>query len=282
MGAREYAPAAGRFLQLDPLEGGGLNPYEYADSDPLNNSDPEGLLSRGTWAGMAIGLALGAAIILTAATKGAFAGPTAALWKAMMAGGAAGLTSGAASYTSQHFIDGGTTADYDWKQAGIRMGVGAGVGMVSGGVGFAKAKAGVTAAQAKLNAANSKWDSLSNNVEILQKTNDAALHKATVLLNQQDKVVTTATRELKSAKATYDVANALKSGLLTKLAIAGMAIVPTGAAAGAGIAYEMLTNPAASTGGDDTPQDDPGSNDQGSYRASSAAGVMLRQLLQGD
>jgi hypothetical protein len=61
-----------------------------------------------------------------------------------------------------------------------------------------------------------------------------------------------------------------------------MAMVPTGAGAGAGNAYQMLTNPAASTGGDDTPQYDPGSTDQGSYRASSAAGVMLRQVLQGD
>ncbi|HTR51677.1 MAG TPA: RHS repeat-associated core domain-containing protein [Kofleriaceae bacterium] len=42
-GAREYDPASGRFLTLDPsgLEGG-LDPYLYANGDPINCVDPTG------------------------------------------------------------------------------------------------------------------------------------------------------------------------------------------------------------------------------------------------
>ena len=46
-GGREYSPAAGRFLQRDPLVNGSLNTYESAYSDPWNNSDSTGLLSKG-------------------------------------------------------------------------------------------------------------------------------------------------------------------------------------------------------------------------------------------
>ena len=42
MGARVYLPTAGRFLQVDPVEGGTLNAYVYA-SDPVNSSDYTGM-----------------------------------------------------------------------------------------------------------------------------------------------------------------------------------------------------------------------------------------------
>jgi len=44
VGHRWYDPASGRFLQRDPIGiAGGLNVYEYADSDPLTGIDPLGL-----------------------------------------------------------------------------------------------------------------------------------------------------------------------------------------------------------------------------------------------
>jgi RHS repeat-associated protein len=42
MGARPYDPTLGRFLTVDPIDGGSLNNYDYADQDPINNYDLAG------------------------------------------------------------------------------------------------------------------------------------------------------------------------------------------------------------------------------------------------
>lgn len=39
MGVRLYNPAIGRFLQIDPVEGGSANRYDYANQDPVNQLD---------------------------------------------------------------------------------------------------------------------------------------------------------------------------------------------------------------------------------------------------
>jgi RHS repeat-associated protein len=42
MGARPYDPALGRFLAVDPVEGGSLSTYDYAAQDPINAYDLDG------------------------------------------------------------------------------------------------------------------------------------------------------------------------------------------------------------------------------------------------
>lgn len=42
LGARTFSPTEGRFLSVDPVEGGCANPYTYAFGDPLNHPDLTG------------------------------------------------------------------------------------------------------------------------------------------------------------------------------------------------------------------------------------------------
>ena len=61
MGARVYVPSLGRFLQVDPVEGGTDNAYAYVN-DPVNDFDLDGRIA---WLAV---IALGASIGMTAGT----------------------------------------------------------------------------------------------------------------------------------------------------------------------------------------------------------------------
>ncbi len=51
MGVRLYDPALGRFHQVDPVEGGNANDYDYVYGDPVNNLDLDGKVCgrKGLW-----------------------------------------------------------------------------------------------------------------------------------------------------------------------------------------------------------------------------------------
>ncbi|MFJ8871749.1 RHS repeat-associated core domain-containing protein [Streptomyces sp. NPDC102473] len=94
MGARYYDPTLGRFTQPDP-SGQETNPYLYATGDPVNHTDPTGLLSL---SGIGDGLGIGSILY-----EGFTGGPAAAekATAAMIADvGITGLCEAAAAVTS--------------------------------------------------------------------------------------------------------------------------------------------------------------------------------------
>jgi RHS repeat-associated protein len=44
MGARQYLPRLGRFIEVDPVEGGSCNDYDYVCADPINKTDLDGMV----------------------------------------------------------------------------------------------------------------------------------------------------------------------------------------------------------------------------------------------
>ncbi|WP_432832451.1 PA14 domain-containing protein [Dactylosporangium sp. CA-092794] len=49
MGDRPYSPLFGRFLSVDPVEGGSANDYDYVMGDPVNKTDLDGNSCRRNW-----------------------------------------------------------------------------------------------------------------------------------------------------------------------------------------------------------------------------------------
>lgn len=70
MNARLYLPQLGRFSSVDPVMQGSANAYDYANQDPVNQSDPSGNLPKWLSLIVTIGLQIAVSAIADALTDG--------------------------------------------------------------------------------------------------------------------------------------------------------------------------------------------------------------------
>lgn len=127
MGYRVYDSTFARFRSPDPT-GQEPNPYNYAQGDPINNSDPTGALSgpaAAAWVGGIAGVAAGAALTLACpATAGlGCVGATAVV---------TGLTAGAGSALGASLAGGSAEQVSEAGITGVGGGVVKGLGKLSG------------------------------------------------------------------------------------------------------------------------------------------------------
>jgi RHS repeat-associated protein len=130
MGARVYIPALGRFAQLDPVVGGSANGYDYANQDPIGNTDPSGnetdnWLLTGLTALASAGLAA-----LVAPARGALVG--------MLVGAVAGAAvAGVVQLASNYFTG---QSEFSVTRMGLSILAGAVGGGISGRVKWSRAQ----------------------------------------------------------------------------------------------------------------------------------------------
>ncbi len=93
MGVRPYLPGIGRFLSVDPVEGGSANDYDYVNGDPINVLDLDGR-GIGDW------LKRNARNIVKGAVVVASIGAAVACGATVVCGIAVGAAVGAAWYTA--------------------------------------------------------------------------------------------------------------------------------------------------------------------------------------
>lgn len=72
MGTRYYDPALGRFTQVDPVEGGSANRYDYGAQDPINNLDLDGELCVPCGIALVVGVRVAAPIVGGAAVRATY------------------------------------------------------------------------------------------------------------------------------------------------------------------------------------------------------------------
>jgi RHS repeat-associated protein len=277
MGAREYSPAAGRFVQPDPVVGGSMNPFEFAGGDPLNSRDPSGNFSAGR--GWAIGVSIAVAVVAAIATKGASIAVM-SVKKGAMIGAATGAVSGAASSATQQLVDNGMD-EFDWKALGVQAATGAAVGAVVGAASAKIATAKQSATQAAWQGKADAWQGKAD--RLLRETGDHRLG------GWAEQKLATLGRKIRAGGGSFALVAQQDNSYLalvtvptvplsTSIMAAGFAVAGTGAPV---FSVFPVLNPFASTTGPAQPDPGPGSPDDGTFDAGSAAGPALRAIVGG-
>jgi RHS repeat-associated protein len=143
MGARQYLPRLGRFLQVDPVEGGGANDYAYPH-DPVNMSDLDGKFWKCKWCRKAwnrtkrfvrdhrhtiVNIGVG----VVAASAAAWCVATVVCGIGMAAGGAAAIMAGGtAAHLGSDRLTRSRRGRYSFRRAAWESGVSTLVGGVCG------------------------------------------------------------------------------------------------------------------------------------------------------
>jgi RHS repeat-associated protein len=267
IGARQYSPASGRFLQPDPVNGGSLNTYEYANGDPINFGDPSGGMSLGKVIGMVVGFVVSSAII--AVTKGAGAPLAAMVLKGMFAG-AVGTLAGS---LVEHGIDDGFATPLNWEAAGIKMAVGAGFGGIKGGIKSTLMSAKIAAVQTKIDTASTAFSDAFDAAEAAEK-------KFTTALGTGDLAeINPANNLLEQTKGLAAGLNGQITFLESELANVGLSW-PQFFALELGIpGAKYLVNTGIEAGGYYDAKPDPGTTSEGAIDPSAAGASLLRSVF---